>query len=270
MLSYKIHHFHDLSRKRNFNMNHRIRSFINIICFIAVLSINYLANALPINGVTQKELSAEYSIHITPAGYVFAIWGLIYMGLLTYVVLQALPKWASKKELRGLDIPFVISCICNALWLVVWHYRYLSVSVVCMLGLLISVMFAYTRVGNKASERSIWLVQKTFGIYMGWVGLATILNISIWLDSLGWSGAPFSGSTWGAVMLIIATAIYAYIGFSRRDSAPLGVLAWASLGIAIKNQADVIVWVAGLGVSVFCILSVIFFISRNRTYRAAS
>ena len=71
-------------------------------------------------------------------------------------------------------------------------------------------------------------------------------------------------------MLVIATAIYVYIGYSRRESAPLGVLAWASLGIAIKNQADIIVWIAGLSVCVFCVLSVIFFVARNRTYSTAS
>ena len=126
-------------------MNHRVRSLINIVCFLAVLAVNYLANALPLNGVTQKELSAEYSIHITPAGYVFAIWGIIYSGLLTYIVLQALPKWISKTELRILDFPFIMSCGCNVLWLIFWHYRYLSLSVILMLGLLSSLIIAHMR-----------------------------------------------------------------------------------------------------------------------------
>ena len=254
-------------------MNHRIRSLINIACFVAVLAVNYLANALPINGVTQKELSAEYSIHITPAGYVFAIWGLIYVGLLTYIVLQALPRWVSKKELRVLDLPFALSCGCNALWLVVWHHRYLSLSVVLMLGMLISLIIAHMRIQQSirtTEGRLPWVVQKTFGIYLGWVGLATILNVSIWLSSLGWNGDPLSGSTWGALMLGIATAIYGYVGFSKRDLAPLGVLAWASLGIAIKNQTDTVIWNIGLVVSAFCVLFLLFTILRRKNANFAS
>ncbi|MEC7985571.1 MAG: TspO/MBR family protein [Myxococcota bacterium] len=250
-------------------MTYRTRSWINIICFIMVLTVNYLANALPINGVTQKELSAEYSIHITPAGYVFAIWGLIYTGLITYIILQALGKWVEKNEIRVLDLPFALSCGCNALWLVVWHYRYLTVSVLVMLGLLGTVAMAYMRlqkVGAREKGRSLWIVQKTFGIYLGWVGLATILNISIWLDALGWSGAPLSGSVWGAILLVIAALIYLYWAFSNRDAAPLGVLAWASLGIGIKNQSDGLIWIVGLGVSIFCIVSLLTVVIRGRTH----
>ena len=166
-----------------FMSRHRVRSFINIACFLMVLSVNYLANALPINGVTQKELSAEYHIYLTPEGYVFSIWGVIYLGLITYIITQALPKWIDHAAIRRLDLPFVLSCIFNASWLMVWHYRYLSISVILMIGLLLSLIIAYARI--KKDSSSLWFVDKTFGVYLGWVGLATILNLSIWLDSLG-------------------------------------------------------------------------------------
>ena len=214
-----------------------------------VLMTNYLATALPINGVTQKELSAEYQIFLTPAGYVFAIWGLIYLGLTAYIIAQALPKWLDDKRIRGLDVPFVVSCVCNATWLVVWHYRYLTVSVALMLGLLGSLIWIYTRLkyNHQTSESSsLWFVDKTFGVYLGWVGLATILNFSIWLDALGWTGAPLTGPLWAALMLGVACALYLFLSFSQRDAVIVGVLSWASLGIAIKNQAEELVWITGL------------------------
>lgn len=236
-------------------ISNRVRSIINIVCFVLVLLTNYLATALPINGVTQKELSAEYQIFLTPAGYVFAIWGLIYLGLTAYITAQALPKWLDDSRIRGLDVPFVVSCVCNATWLVIWHYRYLTASVALMLGLLGSLIWTYTRLEENrqvSGSSSLWFVDRTFSIYLGWVGLATILNLSIWLDALGWTGAPFTGPLWAAIMLGVACSLYLYLSLSQRDAAIIGVLSWASLGIAIKNQAEQIVWIAGLLV---CVIS---------------
>ena len=241
-------------------LSHRVRSIINIACFILVLSTNYLATALPINGVTQKELSAEYQIFLTPAGYVFSIWGIIYLGLTAYITVQALPKWLDDSRIRGLDLPFVASSVCNAMWLIVWHYRYLTVSVGLMLGLLGSLIWTYTQLENNRAESdssSLSFVDRTFSIYLGWVVVATILNVSIWLDSLGWTGTPLTGPVWAVVMLGVACSLYLYLSFSLRNSAIVGVLAWASLGIAIKNQTEQLVWIAGLVVSVICLVAVV-------------
>ena len=103
----------------------------------------------------------------------------------------------------------------------------------------------------------MWFVHKTFSVYLGWVALATILNLTIWLDALGWSGAPLSGPIWGAFLLVFAALLYLYLGFSNRDAALSGVLAWASLGIGIKNQSENILWFTCLGVCLFCVLSVL-------------
>ena len=238
-------------------ISNRVRSVVNILCFGLVLLTNYLATALPINGVTQKELSAEYQIFLTPAGYVFSIWGLIYLGLTVYITVQALPKWLDDQRIRGLDLPFVVSSVCNALWLVVWHYRYLSVSVILMLGLLISLIWAYIRLEHNRStskSSSMWFIDRTFSVYLGWVGMATILNLTIWFDNLGWTVSPLAGATWGAIMLGVACSLYLYLSFSQRDAAIIGVLSWASLGIAINNQTEQMVWVSGLLV---CLISLI-------------
>lgn len=237
-------------------MNTRFRSLINIVLLFAVLTINYLANALPINGVTQKQLSAEYTIHLTPAGYVFAIWGVIYLGLMVFVVIQALPSHRSKPRIRTLDLPFGLSCTCNALWLIFWHHRQLALSMLLMLGLLGSLMLAYTRL-EKHRESKRAFIDVTFSVYLGWVGLATILNMAIWLNSLGWTGAPLAPQTWAGIMLGVACALYLYLGFAKRDIAIVSVLAWASLGIAIKNQAEFFVWYSGLTVCTLCVVGLL-------------
>ena len=238
-------------------ITNRVRSVVNILCFGLVLLTNYLATALPINGVTQKELSAEYQIFLTPAGYVFSIWGLIYLGLTVYITVQALPKWLDDARIRGLDLPFLVSSVCNALWLVVWHYRYLLVSVLLMLGLLISLIWAYIQLDKNRSiskSSSMWFIDRTFSVYLGWVGMATILNLTIWFDHLGWTGSPLAGATWGAIMLGVACSLYLYLSFTQRDAAIIGVLSWASLGIAMNNHSEQMVWVSGLLV---CLISLI-------------
>ena len=171
----------------------------------------------------------------------FSIWGVIYLGLIAYITVQALPKWLDNKSLRRLDLPFVLSSICNAVWLVVWHYRSLTISVLLMLGLLGSLIWAYIRSKHSRSinaTTSFWFVDKTFSIYLGWVGIATILNIAIWLQALGWNGAPLTEPVWAVIMLGVACILYLYLSFSRNDAAVIGVLSWASLGIAIKNQDE--------------------------------
>ena len=250
-------------------LSHRVRSLIVIVCFIIVVSVNYLANALPINGVTQKELSAEYNIYLTPAGYVFAIWGLIYLGLSVYVIVQALPKWIGHSGLRRLDLPFVVSCVCNVIWLVVWHHRLLTVSAVLMLGLLGSLIWAYTRLENNRTtteSKSIWFVDKTFSVYLSWVGLATILNLSIWLESLGWTGTPLTGPVWGVIMLGVACVLYLYLSFAHNDVLFLGVLAWAAVGIGIRNQAAEGIWATSLMVCAVSLLGLLWIVFS--TYRA--
>ena len=93
------------------------------VLYTVLLTNYFLATALPINGVTQKELSAEYQIFSTPAGYVFAIWGIIYLGLTAYITVQ-FPMADFQSDWTFL----VVSCVCNATWLMIWHYRYLSIS----------------------------------------------------------------------------------------------------------------------------------------------
>ena len=240
-------------------ITNRHRSVLNVVLFFSVIGVNYLANILPINGVTQREISADYQIYMTPAGYVFSIWGFIYLGLSFFIVAQALPRWVDDTRIRSLDLPFAVSCICNMTWLVVWHHRNVGLSVLLMLGLLGSLIWIYRRLdeGRLLTEKSGWFVEQTFSAYLGWVSLATILNVAIWLYSLGWRGGPISPQGWTAVMLGVALTLYLYLGLSRRDYVVLGVLSWASLGIWVKHQEDSVVAIASLVVCTIALLALI-------------
>ena len=200
-------------------MSSRIHSVINIFMFVALMVFNNIANKLPLGGVTQKELSAAYQILLTPAGYVFAIWGLIYLGLTAYIILQSRPSRRDDHALRALDLPFRLSCLCNVLWLTAWHYRYVAISLIVMLGLLGSLILAYIRLDkdrHKHSAPSQWFVSQTFSIYLGWNDLATLLNVSVLFYVNGWNGAPLSPEIWTAIMVFIAFALFLFLASAPR------------------------------------------------------
>ncbi len=241
-----------------------MNSIINVVIFLGVVVLNYLSNALPLNGVTQGEISARYPIPLTPAGFTFSIWGVIYIGLAIYIIAQALPKYRNDLCLRRLDLPFRLSCIFNSMWLVVWHYGYILLSVIFMLSLLGSLILAYVRLqeGRIVKDAvSRWLVRQTFSVYLGWVSLATMINISVLLYSLGWSGGGITSEVWTVILLMIASGLFVYLGFTFKDPAILSVLAWASFGIALKNQEIQIIYATCIVVfllSVFAAIRVLY------------
>ena len=220
-------------------MSPRSASLVNLILFSSVLVFNYLANQLPLGGVTQRELAAEYQLLLTPAGYAFSIWGFIYLGLTVYIVSQALPQLRSERQIRSLDGPFRISCLCNIGWLFAWHHRAVMISVFLMLGLLLSLGWAYRSLDKRRGiHRSIaeGIIERTFSLYLGWVSVAMTLNLSIFFSQLGWSGLPLNPQTWATILLVLLSILFLTLAIPRRDFALLFVLAWASLGIFVKNR----------------------------------
>lgn len=231
-------------------MSTRLRIATNLVLFCATIVINGLSNALPFNGLTQQQLSKMYPILLTPATYVFAIWGLIYGGLLAAMIYQALPGARDDPRVRSLDLPFALACLCNIGWIFAWHYLMLTLSVLLMLGLLSSLILAYIRLDRERGQRSTaqrWILEGTFSLYLAWVCLATILNISIWLYTRPWRGEPLSELTWAALLLFVALGLFLLIALPRRDTAFLGVLLWASFGIQARGSTPtslaIVAWV---------------------------
>ncbi|MBK7344145.1 MAG: tryptophan-rich sensory protein [Saprospiraceae bacterium] len=182
-------------------------ALINLLGLTGVLVVNTFANTLPINGITTGELSAEYPNLFVPAGITFAIWGVIYLALVgfsVYSVTMAFQKGAAAKgrtDFLGVIGPwFFISCLANMTWIIAWHHRMIWISVFLMLILLTSLIAIYTRlyIGRvvRPAEK-IW-VHLPFSIYLGWITVATVANITALLVHLGWSGAPLSESTLGS------------------------------------------------------------------------
>ena len=196
-----------------------VRQIVNIVATILVIVVNGLASASGLNGRTTGEISDRFDVYFVPAGYVFSIWGLIYLALAAYAVYQALPAQRENPRLQSISELFALSCAANALWLVLWHYEVFLLTLAAMLTLLLVLIAIYLKLGigrTRAPTAENWLVHVPFSIYLGWVTVATIANATTVLDYLGWDGWGMP-QVWAVVMLVAGAGIASAMGLTRGD-----------------------------------------------------
>lgn len=211
-----------------------------IVALVGTIAVNTLANLLPINGLQTGQISDQFPVLFVPAAYVFSIWGVIYSGLLVYAIFRALPAQRDNPRLAAADGLFILSSVANSVWIVLWHYEQFVWTVLVMLVLLASLIGVYVRLGigrGKVSSGEFWCVRVPFSIYLGWVSVATIANISQTLYVTGWDRAGVPPEVWATIMLAVAVILAALVAFTRFDGAYLGVFIWAFAGIGVR-QAD--------------------------------
>lgn len=221
-----------------------LRQVVNVLAVVATIAINGLANALPLNGQTTGEISDRFQVYFVPAGYVFSIWGLIYLALVAFAVYQALPAQRDNPRLRRIGTLFALSCLANVVWLFLWHYEVFALTLIAMVALLLSLIAIYLRleIGRAhvpAAEK--WLAHVPFSIYLGWVTVATIANVTSVLDYANWDGWGISPEAWTVIMLVAGTAIAAAVGLTRADVAYMLVIVWAFVGIGVKHAGTPVV-----------------------------
>lgn len=224
-----------------------IRQWTNVVAFVGMLVVNYLSNALPFNDLTATMISDQFDIFFVPAGYAFSIWGLIYLGLLAFVIYQALPAQRENPRLRNIGYWFAVSCAANIAWLFLWHYEQLPWSLLLMVTLLASLIVIYLRLGTgrtKATPSESWFIRLPFSLYMGWISVATIANATQLLDFLGWDGWGIEPAIWAIIMLAVGVGLALAMSLTRGDVAYLLVLAWAFAAIGVKQATTPLVSVS--------------------------
>lgn len=217
-----------------------LRQLIVIITTIATLTVNVLANALPINNLTTGEISDRFKVYFVPAGYVFSIWGLIYLGLIAFTIFQALPSQRENPRLRAVGWWVAVGGLANIAWIFLWQYLQFPPTLVAMLVLLATLLVTYVRleIGRSAvSAAEKWAVRLTFSIYLGWITVATVANITDVLDYLKWDHFGIAPEIWMSIILAAVLVIAALMNFTRRDVAYAMVILWALAGIAVKFAA---------------------------------
>lgn len=214
------------------------------------IGVNALANALPIAGRTTGAISDAFPVLVTPAGYVFAIWGLIYLGLAGYAVWQSLPAQAANPRVRALVAPMALGNVANGVWIFLWHHLWIGASLLAMLVLLACLIVAYLRLraappGRRGAPtvgrgERLW-ARGTVSVYLGWITVATVANVAIAGFDAGWSGAPLPASVWAALTLVVATVLGARMLGRYRDLGYAAVLVWAFVGMVVQQWGTTLV-----------------------------
>lgn len=228
-----------------------VRQIAVWVAAVATIVVNALANALPINNQLTGDIANQFKGQNLwlPAGYVFAIWGLIYIGFIAYAIYQTLPSQKENPRLRRIGWVFVVSCAANIIWLLFFHYNQFALSMIAMAVLLIALIVIYLtlRAGaprggeqtakwpiSRAERLAVWL---PFSIYLGWITVATVANAAHVLVADGWTGQPLPALLWLIIMYAVALVLATLMAFTQRDVAYLAVLVWAFVGIAINYSS---------------------------------
>lgn len=225
-------------------MTDRLMQFLAPAAFVVVLAFNYLAATGALNGTDTAAISNKYPTQITPSGYAFTIWSLIYVGLAAFSIYQAMPAARSNSALKPIRLLFVLSCAANAAWLVAWHFDLIPLSLVIMLILLAILALTCVRVSTIEGSRDILLIRAPFNLYFGWITVATILNATIALVALGTETGAGWGAYAGAGLIIAAAALGVFIRFFQNAFLYPIAIAWGVTAIAVKQSGNTPVVVA--------------------------
>ena len=170
------------------------------LTYVAMIAVNVLANALPINGRTTGAVSDAYPNLFAPAGVTFAIWGLIYLLLGAHVLYQfglfhvsddkgAVGESRRVSLLERVGVLFSLSSIANVAWILSWHYDLILVSTLLLATMLVLlILITRTILAADLNPRDRIFIRLPFSVYFGWITVATIANITVWLVSIGWGG----------------------------------------------------------------------------------
>jgi len=233
---------------------------LNILALLGVLTINALANILPINGMNTGEVSALYPSLFTPAGFTFSIWSVIYLLLIGFIIVQF--SIQSKTYFTELSLWFLASCIFNISWILVWHYHLIYASVLIMLLLLFSLtrIFLLLQPHELNSWKEKLFIKLPVTFYLSWICVATIANISTLLVSLSWDGGILSPSVWTITMISIASVVGIFITERYREPAFLLVLIWAFFGIYSKWNGTENQSISTTALTELILLAILFFV----------
>jgi hypothetical protein len=221
-------------------MKDQLRQIAVVVTIIATLVVNGLANALPLNGLNTGQISDRFKVYFVPAGYVFSIWGLIYLGLIAFAVFQALPSQRENPRLRAAGWWIALSGLANSVWIFFWHYEQFPLTLIVMLGLLGTLIVTYLRLGigrTTVPAAETWAARLPFSIYLGWITVATVANVTSLLDYLNWDGFGIAPEIWMGIVLAAVLVIATLMNFTRRDIAYTAVILWALAGISVKHAA---------------------------------
>jgi len=238
-------------------MNKNLQQGIILVATFATITVNALANILPFNGITTGEVSDQFQTFFVPAGYVFSIWGVIYLLLVVFSFGYRKTVPAGKTYINEVFPLYIFSAVLNSVWIALWHYGYFLTTGVVMVTLLVTLAMIY-RILQQQKTSTVaekLVVHLPFWVYLAWISVATIANVSDILWLLNWNGFGIAPVVWAAIMIIVAGALAVYVTLTTVDFAFALVVIWAVIGIVVRFQQETAILYAGVGVTAILALT---------------
>lgn len=212
---------------------------LNVAALVVVVLVNYLANALPINGVKTADISNKYFNEFAPANLTFSIWAVIYSLIIGVMIWQYVnANEAKNKAISQFSTYFIANCLFNAAWLFAWHYEIFVLTIILMLGILYTLV-QLNRIESKEFPTDLptkWLLQSGFGVYLGWICIATIANITTFLVSLNFNKLGLTDTFWTGTVIGIGSITAAMLVVRYKNMYIGFAVIWALIGIVIRQN----------------------------------
>lgn len=237
-------------------MDSKSKQALVVVATVATLVFNWMAATGVLGGVATNVVSDNFPTRITPAGYAFAIWSLIYLGMIAFSAFQALPRNAVLfAPIRTL---YIVSCVLNCAWLYFWHQQALVVCLALIVLLLVVLLAINQRLAKPVSVGENWLAKVPFGIYAGWVTAATLVNLMIVLVYLK---QPVAETVWfGSVLIFVAAACGIAVRIALSSYFYPLAIAWALTAIAVKQSGTTLIVVSCAVGVIACLIAAVSFV----------
>lgn len=241
----------------------RVRSYLVPAATIGVIAFNWLAATGRLGGIDTGAVSDKYATLVTPAGYAFSIWSLIYVGLIAFSIYQLLP--ANIVRLRPFRSLYIFSCALNCAWLYFWHAEQIAICFAIIVTLCLTLLVINYLLRNPESTGDRWIVQSTFGIYFGWVTAATFVNFAIMLKYLRVELSPTAETSLAVVLILALGAIAVAVRLKLANYFYPLAIAWALTAIAVKQSGQTLIVVAAAIGVVACLIAALSFVVKLPT-----
>lgn len=218
-----------------------------VIAIAATLIVNTLSNLYPPGGQNVGEIANTVlsGVLITPANYAFIIWGVIYLGLIAYAIYQFHPARRTEPDLQRVNRWLIVACLAQVVWIFLFTLQQFGGSILAILGILLPLIAIYQTLNigrSRVSRQRRWMAHIPFSLYLGWIAVATIVNIASALYAAGWGGWGLSPEGWTAVMIVVAALVAAIVILQRGDITFTLVFLWAFLAIAQRHSDVPLIW----------------------------
>lgn len=253
-------------------MNRKRKSWINLILLAITLVINAMGASGFINGLSQKEVSDMYPTLITPAPFTFSIWSVIYSLLIISIVFMIVKKNDNyyKDAVDKISFLFWLSCALNIIWIISFSYLLIGLSTIFIFAFLLVMIIIIKQIAQIQKGKR-WLLATTFGLYSGWLMIATVVNIAAWLVKIGWGGFGIAEATWASITLLIAVGLTIMVLINIKNAIFPIPIAWGYFGIykylvspeGLQGQYTMLQNVAIIGIVILIGMSAIQFYKNN-------